>query len=65
MKVIQCLTRPVRNRWKQPLQMNKICAVLCGVVGLAMATPAAAKEEGAINWSITPFAVYLFNTITF
>jgi|GEM_PF-806063 len=55
MKVIQRLTRSVRNRWKQPLQMNKMSAALCGVVGLAMLGPAAAKEEGAINWSITPY----------
>ena len=55
MKVIQHLTSSARIRWKQPLQLNKMSAALCGIVGLAMATPTMAEEKGAINWSITPY----------
>ena len=41
--------------WKPLLIMKRISAALCGVLALAIAAPVAARGDGAINWSITPY----------
>ena len=45
----------IRKRWKPPLIMKRISTAIGGVLALAIAAPVAATEEGAINWSITPY----------
>ncbi len=51
------LIRPMRmrKRWKRVLVTVRISSAICAILGLAIAAPANGAENGAINWSFTPY----------
>ncbi len=57
MQTVQRLTgaERMRNRRKTSAIVHLFCVTICGFFALAMTSPVAAAEDGAVIWSITPY----------